>query len=149
MDVVVHAQGTLLSFGSGGLWCGCSACGCWCCKAARSPHTPLQPATLHLPGSLLTPLRLSARHRWLRDFQHIRYMWLPYTDSAVVVRSNPLKSDAEAAKAAQPPAFSEEQRLEPLRGGLHLCRAPAWQSYSSCADGAPPWSLWCGPCAAC
>jgi L-galactono-1,4-lactone dehydrogenase len=27
--------------------------------------------------------------KWLRDYQHMRYMWIPYTDTVVVVASNP------------------------------------------------------------
>ena len=31
------------------------------------------------------------RHaRWLRENQHIRYMWIPYTDTVVVVANNQL-----------------------------------------------------------
>ena len=29
--------------------------------------------------------------RMLRENQHLRYMWIPYTDSVVVVTNNPLK----------------------------------------------------------
>lgn len=29
--------------------------------------------------------------RMLRENKHLRYMWIPYTDSVVVVTNNPLK----------------------------------------------------------
>ena len=29
-------------------------------------------------------------NRWLRDNRHLRYMWLPHTDSVVVVTNNPI-----------------------------------------------------------
>lgn len=72
--------------------------------------------------------------KWLRENQHLRYMWIPYTESVVVVMCNPLpsapaapgkKGAAKGAKAAErenttaPPApagpsFTEAQRLEPF-----------------------------------
>jgi hypothetical protein len=36
---------------------------------------------------------------WLRSNKHLRYMWLPYTDSVVVVQVNP---DGPAATPAHP-----------------------------------------------
>lgn len=27
--------------------------------------------------------------RWLRENKHLRYMWIPYTDTVVVVQCNP------------------------------------------------------------
>ena len=29
--------------------------------------------------------------RWLRNNQHIRYMWIPYSDAVVVVTNNPVR----------------------------------------------------------
>lgn len=31
--------------------------------------------------------------KWLREYRHIRYMWIPYTDTVVVVASNPEGSE--------------------------------------------------------
>jgi len=57
--------------------------------------------------------------RWLRENQHLRYMWIPYTDTVVVVRSNPVSDAAAAvqgqAAAAAAAAQNEKQRLQPLR----------------------------------
>lgn len=29
--------------------------------------------------------------RWLRNNQHIRYMWIPYSNAVVVVTNNPVR----------------------------------------------------------
>jgi hypothetical protein len=87
-----------------------------CVQRCTAPSSALQQPPA--PSSNLQHLARSPPPcRWLTDYQHLRYMWLPYTDSAVVVRSNPLRSEADAAQAAAQPAFTEEQRLAPLRGG--------------------------------
>ncbi len=74
--------------------------------------------------------------RWLRENRHLRYMWLPYTDTAVVVQCNPLDSAPAAARAAaaasaQPAASSTqstaEERVRPLRE-LLLRRAPGLEA---------------------
>ncbi|GBF99677.1 L-galactono-1,4-lactone dehydrogenase [Raphidocelis subcapitata] len=39
--------------------------------------------------------------KWLRSNRHLRYMWLPYTDTVVVVQVNPAASDRAANAAAE------------------------------------------------
>lgn len=70
-------------------------------------------------GSPLPPTPCS----WLRDYQHLRYMWVPHTDTVVVVRSNPKghpladKALAEAGAAAAGASDPEPAtRLKPMRG---------------------------------
>jgi hypothetical protein len=48
---------------------------------------------------------------WLRSNKHLRYMWLPYTDSVAVVQVNP---DGPPATPCQP----GEQQLGGDAGGL-------------------------------
>ena len=36
--------------------------------------------------------------RWLKDNQHIRYMWIPYTDTVVVVSNNRCKGPSTLSK---------------------------------------------------
>ena len=43
--------------------------------------------------------------KWLADHQHIRYMWIPHTDSVVVVGSNPLPEGVAVPKPTS--AYSE------------------------------------------
>ena len=48
----------------------------------------------------------------LQENQHVRYMWVPYTDTVVVVTNNPIEA------GAVPPAVVEvpmAERLEPFR----------------------------------
>ncbi|KAA8497804.1 L-galactono-1,4-lactone dehydrogenase 2, mitochondrial [Porphyridium purpureum] len=41
--------------------------------------------------------KVKANHeKWLKENQHIRYMWIPYTDSVVVVACNPVTPELEA-----------------------------------------------------
>lgn len=52
--------------------------------------------------------------KWLEDFQHIRYMWIPHTDPIVVVRSNPIRADEPEVQKYQTSVASpaEEECLE-------------------------------------
>lgn len=68
-------------------------------------------------------MHLHTHRRWLQENRHLRYMWIPYTDTVVVVQCNPLQAGKAAAAAAQKeaeaePAFGHEERLQPLKGGL-------------------------------
>ena len=51
--------------------------------------------------------------KWLRENQHLKYLWLPYTDSVVVVKCNPVKPSDKPSDNL--PSFTDEQRVEPLR----------------------------------
>ncbi|PSC76820.1 L-galactono-1,4-lactone dehydrogenase isoform A [Micractinium conductrix] len=52
----------------------------------------------------------------LKANRHLRYMWIPNTDTVVVVTCNPVPEGQDPAIPA--PKFSEEQRLAPLRALL-------------------------------
>ena len=57
--------------------------------------------------------------RWLRDNRHLRYMWIPYTDTVVVVQCNPAAGKQQAAYPGSPSSDSSlpnEQRLKALTG---------------------------------
>lgn len=101
-------------------------------------HASLQPL------NLLAKYGICLRCRWLREFRHLRYMWIPYTDTVVVVQINPIGSATPASLGAssgsrsaggaqgassvassegsgrgaggREGAFTPEQRLQPLRG---------------------------------
>ncbi|KIY97008.1 hypothetical protein MNEG_10953 [Monoraphidium neglectum] len=45
--------------------------------------------------------------KWLRQNRHMRYMWLPYTDTVVVVQVNPAPSARAAEEAAAAAAAAE------------------------------------------
>ncbi|GAX80918.1 hypothetical protein CEUSTIGMA_g8353.t1 [Chlamydomonas eustigma] len=68
--------------------------------------------------------------RWLQENLHLRYMWIPYTDTVVVVRSNPLQATSNgSSKGGHAPAVtqntsSQEDRLKPLRD-LYVSRTSA------------------------
>lgn len=52
-------------------------------------------------------------HRaWLEQYQHLRYMWIPDTDSVVVVRSSPLPPDAEGPRGGGRPEGSQLSETE-------------------------------------
>ena len=47
--------------------------------------------------------------KWLQENQHLRYMWIPNTDTVVVVQCNPLKEGEVPKEVA--PKYSVEVRL--------------------------------------
>lgn len=52
---------------------------------------------------------------WLLDNRHLRYMWIPYTDSVVVVMCNPASTENVEEAKKWTPKFSEAERLEAPR----------------------------------
>eukprot|EP01026_Neomeris_dumetosa_P031392 TRINITY_DN24904_c0_g1_i1.p1 TRINITY_DN24904_c0_g1~~TRINITY_DN24904_c0_g1_i1.p1 ORF type:complete len:658 (-),score=88.13 TRINITY_DN24904_c0_g1_i1:404-2377(-) len=50
--------------------------------------------------------------KWLQKHQHLRYMWIPYTNSVVVVYSNP--TDATRTPRVRK-TYTKDEQLEPLR----------------------------------
>lgn len=59
---------------------------------------------------------------WLRNYRHLRYMWVPHTDTVVVVRSNPCSAaEAATALAAAAPASDGPQASAPMRQFLQDC----------------------------
>uniref|UniRef100_UPI00315B4042 L-galactono-1,4-lactone dehydrogenase n=1 Tax=synthetic construct TaxID=32630 RepID=UPI00315B4042 len=59
----------------------------------------------------------------LRENKHVRYMWIPYTDTVVVVTCNPLPEGKKAPKVK--PQYSEDEKLQPLRNLLREAAPPA------------------------
>ena len=61
----------------------------------------------------VTPTEIETNHeKWIREYQHIRYMWIPHTDTVVVVASNPLKPGEREPRTKS--RYSEKKRTEPL-----------------------------------
>jgi L-galactono-1,4-lactone dehydrogenase len=51
--------------------------------------------------------------KWLQENQHLRYMWIPNTDTVVVVQCNPLK-EGQVPKDVSP-KYSVDERLRSAR----------------------------------
>lgn len=66
-----------------------------------------------------TPAEVRRNHvRWLQENRHIKYLYIPYTDTVVVVACNPGTSPEQlraAKEEAAAPQYSEVQRTEALR----------------------------------
>lgn len=56
-----------------------------------------------LENTILATLEdVKANHlTWLNTFQHLRYMWIPYTDSVVVVQCDPISSEEAKTNASK------------------------------------------------
>ena len=63
--------------------------------------------------------------RLLRENKHLRYMWIPYTDSVVVVTNNPLKqvTGPHSGCCVGERPVSDQQQCE--QGGSCVLTAPA------------------------
>lgn len=58
-------------------------------------------------------------HRLLREYRHVRYMWLPHTDSIVVVISNPYEEGVTPLPPSfQTPSIPESVKLTAVRSLL-------------------------------
>jgi hypothetical protein len=65
--------------------------------------------------SLCTSADLQCCCRWLAKNKHLRYMWIPYTDTVVVVKCNETKK-AEAPKPGLfTKVYTEDEKLDPMR----------------------------------
>ncbi|KAJ7527041.1 hypothetical protein O6H91_16G033700 [Diphasiastrum complanatum] len=51
--------------------------------------------------------------KWLQENRHLRYMWIPYTDTVVVVQSNPLPEGREPPNYRN--RYEPEERLKHVR----------------------------------
>nr|WKK54373.1 eAncGLDH [synthetic construct] len=51
--------------------------------------------------------------KWLSENKHVRYMWIPYTDTVVVVQCNPLPEGKKSPKFK--PKYSEDEKLQHVR----------------------------------
>ncbi|KAG1708223.1 hypothetical protein DVH05_024906 [Phytophthora capsici] len=55
-------------------------------------------------------------NRWLVEFQHLRYMWIPYTDAVVVVQCRRAQADEPLNEKRFPPVQNSDQvRMEAPR----------------------------------
>lgn len=60
---------------------------------------------------------------WLSENKHLRYMWIPHTDTVVVVACNPVSSDKSGKNESQQSVFSTEaHKLAPARQLLKSVR---------------------------
>mmetsp|Transcript_20226 Transcript_20226/g.29368 ORF Transcript_20226/g.29368 Transcript_20226/m.29368 type:complete len:527 (-) Transcript_20226:43-1623(-) len=63
-----------------------------------------------------TAEEIRANHdKWLRSHQHLRYMWIPYSESVIVVWSDPAGADEAVGEST---LFSEEEALAAPRALL-------------------------------
>ncbi|OLP99557.1 L-galactono-1,4-lactone dehydrogenase, mitochondrial [Symbiodinium microadriaticum] len=77
----------------------------------NDPQHVIPRYTLHERTYCVTYDELERDHkRLLQTYRHVRYMWVPYTDTIVVVVSDVAEPGAEAK-----PALPEEVRVEPLK----------------------------------
>lgn len=53
--------------------------------------------------------------RWLKQNKHLRYMWIPYTDTVVVVKCNPTTRTTAPGPGWFGKVHSEDEKLRPLR----------------------------------
>merc|ERR1712061_75703 len=67
--------------------------------------------TLHERTYCTTVAELRKNHaELLQTYRHVRYMWIPYTETVVVVVSDLAKPGAKAREA-----LPEQERVKPLR----------------------------------
>jgi L-galactono-1,4-lactone dehydrogenase len=52
--------------------------------------------------------------KWLLENKHLRYMWIPDTDTVVVVQCNPL-TEGQVPKESMSHKYSEDERLSAAR----------------------------------
>lgn len=71
-----------------------------------------------------TMAEITSQHtKLLRENRHLRYMWIPYTDTVVVVASNPKKSwYSLGSEPKQTQGLPDELRLAPMRKLLEELR---------------------------
>lgn len=72
-----------------------------------------------------TPSEVEENHtKWLKENRHLRYMWIPYTDTVVVVTCNPVGwfQTKEYQK------FDEDEKLAPARQLLIECKPELTQA---------------------
>ncbi|EIE19735.1 L-galactono-1,4-lactone dehydrogenase-like protein [Coccomyxa subellipsoidea C-169] len=74
----------------------------------------LQLAPMH---QLLEHTSVMKHNKLMQKNRHLRYMWIPYTDSVVVVTNNRVKEGTKVPKVKV--TYARDEKLEPLR---HLLR---------------------------
>jgi len=66
-----------------------------------------------------TPNEVEENHvKWLKDNKHLRYMWIPYTETVVVVTCNPVGW----FKTKEYQRYAEDEKLAPARQLLIECK---------------------------
>nr|XP_024393620.1 L-galactono-1,4-lactone dehydrogenase, mitochondrial-like [Physcomitrium patens]PNR41397.1 hypothetical protein PHYPA_018800 [Physcomitrium patens] len=68
-----------------------------------------------LEKTIVTNMKQVKRNhkKWLQENKHLRYMWIPNTDTVVVVQCNPLKEGQEPKEVS--PKYSMDERLSGAR----------------------------------
>lgn len=61
--------------------------------------------------------------RWLAKNKHLRYMWIPYTDTVVVVKCNETKNPETPKPGMFTKVHSEAEKLQPMRALLQTTAA--------------------------
>ncbi|CAK9203169.1 unnamed protein product [Sphagnum troendelagicum] len=78
----------------------------------------LQCASAHklLEKSFVTNMKQVQKNhkKWLQENKHLRYMWIPDTDTVVVVQCNPL-TEGQVPKESMSHKYSEDERLSAAR----------------------------------
>lgn len=66
---------------------------------------------------------MSRKDRLLKEHKHTRFMWIPYTDTVIVVTNDPLNQiKQKKAQQDKPPYISDEEKKKPLTDLLtQLC----------------------------
>lgn len=66
---------------------------------------------------------MSRKDRLLKEHKHTRFMWIPYTDTVIVVTNDPLNQiEQKKAQQDKPPYISDEEKKKPLTNLLtQLC----------------------------
>ena len=84
------------------------------------PHTPQAVPLKHLVERTFTATaqEVERNHaKWLKANRHLRYMWLPYTDTVVVVQVRRPSRGQPVPPPPPPPAYCLQQ-VSPLRLGI-------------------------------
>lgn len=69
----------------------------------------------HTFASNISEIRINHK-KWLSENRHIKYLWIPYTDTVIVVKCNPLsKRNSPKFK----PKYDKEEALQPIRDLYH------------------------------
>lgn len=74
--------------------------------------------------------------RWLKKHKHMRYMWIPHTDSVVVVACNDTRQKQPKGPGLFSKTFSSEQRRQPFLDLLHEAQ-PDEAAQAKHADSTP------------
>jgi len=128
MKLVTPGQGTLeLSEGTNPALFRLARCGLGALGVVAEVTLQCVPAHRLLESTWVSNMaEIKKNHaKWLKENQHIRYMWIPFTDTVVVVANNPVPKPGwlpgfltRGPKAPPPSTVTEEERLAEMRALL-------------------------------